>query len=53
MSDLLGSEVRICHKMGTVRENPAEDDSYVVELGGIHQEIIVSEQFVLEQRGDA
>ena len=48
----LGKQIEISDE-GTVRGNPAEDDSYTVEveLGGIHQDVVVSKEFVQNQIG--
>ena len=48
----LGKQIRIADS-GTVRGNPADDDSYIIEaeLGGIHQDVVVTEEFVQNQIG--
>lgn len=55
MSDYSGQQIRVCHKTGILRDNPSEDDSYLVELelGGVVQNIIVAESYVADQMGDA
>ena len=44
---LAGETVKICHKTGTLRENPADPGSYQVELelGGVVQNILVAESY--------
>ena len=53
MSDpYLGNQIRIA-AAGTVRENPGDDGSYIIEakLGDVHQDVVVSKDFVQDQIG--
>lgn len=51
----VGQDIRLCHKTGTVRENPTTDDTYSVEveLGGVHQRVVVTDAYVRDQLGGA
>lgn len=47
--DLLGEQIQICHKTGKITGTNRSSVTVTIELGGIHQDILVAKDVAEEQ----